>query len=95
MGNTAKEEQINNKINLVPIGGDYEPTQYVKDIFAQSQLPGCNNHGHVHKTWYNQGIQVQASLELLGHYFPDMDKETQERALKTMRELSERYNVEI
>jgi len=72
----------------------YKPSHDVKRIMTKNRLKliaGGTSGQNV--SWENLPVQAKVQIELLQHYFPSMDTETQKRASRTMKELTERYNL--
>lgn len=59
------------------------PTQEIEEMSPKMQ-----------KAYFNQRVQAMLSIGNIQLHYPNMDRATKKRADKTMRELTELYNLE-
>ena len=71
----------------------HEPHADVTEIFRQNGLKFLDDPN---KTggWGKQMNHVGCSMDLLAYYFPQMDRETQERAGRSMLNLTETWGLD-
>ena len=69
----------------------YAPSRDVVDI--QSNNGMTHTRANADGPWLNEKSHAIIQVELLMHHYPKMDRETQLRANRTMKELSDRYGL--
>lgn len=67
----------------------YRPARIVVDIFNEKGMRV--NGSDVFGPWVNQRNHAKVNVALLAHYYPDMDKDTQLRANRTVENLTAQH----
>ena len=70
----------------------------LKEIYWDFLISPTKSLGEMTATqkarFFDQRVQAQISIHNIQLHYPNMDRETKKRADKTMRELTETYNLE-
>jgi len=90
IGHVNKNKTVNSNEGTFTYTASHDVKRIMRDNKLKLIAGGTSGQN---VSWENLEVQARAQIDLIQHYFPNMDAVTQERASKTMKELTERYNL--